>query len=144
MTGQEMPGVAKVMREGPIQKAHLRRPSVSSTTICNYHKTSGAAGWKRFEMNDTPKFRGTTEVTLDSIYKRSLVTELKAKFLCRQELLRRFPGGDNEVSGVFEADPSFKDFLNGPDAAAAFLRKLENFMTLYSEADCCARLRLRP
>ena len=31
-----------------------------------------------------------------------------------------------------------RDFLTGPDAAAAFLRKLENFMTMYSEADCRA------
>ena len=29
---------------GPVQKAHLRRPGVSSTTIYNSHRTSAAAG----------------------------------------------------------------------------------------------------
>ena len=89
-------------------------------------------------MNDTPMIRGTTEVTFNSTYRRSLVTELKAKSLCRQELHRRFPRGDNDVLGVLEADPSLKDFLDGLDAAAAFLRKWENFMTVFSEADCRA------
>ena len=40
VTSQEMPGYAGE----PLQKAQLRRPSVSSTTKCNIHKTSGAPG----------------------------------------------------------------------------------------------------
>ena len=117
-----MPGVAKVVREDLYNKRISADPVSVRLPYATITKQVELRGWKRFEIDDTPKFRGTTEATFNSIYRRSLVTELKAQFLCRQELLRRFFGGDNEVSGVFGADPSLKDFLKGPDAAAAFLR----------------------
>ena len=75
VTGQEMPGVAKIMWEDP-NRNHIsadRLPYATNT------KQVELRVWKRFEMNDTPKFRGTTEVTFNSIYRRSMVTGLKGR-----------------------------------------------------------------
>ena len=44
------------------------------------------SGWKRFEMNETLKFHGVTEMTFPSIVRRSLIIDRKGSFAGAQRL----------------------------------------------------------
>ena len=49
-------------------------------------KTVTFSGWKRFEMNETLKFHGVTEMTLLSIVRRSLIINCKGRFVGAERL----------------------------------------------------------
>ena len=44
------------------------------------------SGWKRFEMNETIKFHGVTEMTFPSIMRRSPTINCKGRFVGAQRL----------------------------------------------------------
>ena len=50
------------------------------------------SGWKRFEMNETLKFHGVTELTLPSIMRRSLIVNRNGRFVSAQRLASLLPG----------------------------------------------------
>ena len=72
------------------------------------------SGWKRFEMNETLKFYGVTEMTFPSIMRRSLVIYRKGRFACAQRLASLFPG----TQGHFLME-DVKDFVTSQPAAGA-------------------------
>ena len=53
-------------------------------------------------MNDTMRFEGATTATYNSILRRSLVAELKAKFVSADQLKAEYPRGDHEAAGVLQ------------------------------------------
>ena len=99
----------------PLQKAVPVRLPYAIVT-----KQVQLTGWKRFEMNQAPSFRGVSEHTFPSILRRSLVAEMKARFLTHQELRRRFPRGGNEEQGIFPRNPETKEMLRSGPAACTF------------------------
>ena len=50
------------------------------------------SGWERFEMNETLKFHGVTEMTLPSIMRRSLNINCKGRFVGAQRFASLLPG----------------------------------------------------
>ena len=78
----------------------------------------------------------TSERTLNSVFRRTLVIELRGEFVTAEQLRQRFPNGDNESAGVFLKDPSLKAFLTDTTASAALLRILEGFMLEFSATSC--------
>ena len=138
VTGQEMPNETKEMRED-LYKKHISADAVSCRLpYAVLTKQVQLVGLKRFEMNQTPRFRAASEANFNSIERRSLVVELRGEFLSENELQAAFPQGGAEAQGVFVKDPSLKAFLTSSGAVCAFLRLLEGFLKTRSEASCRA------
>ena len=73
------------------------------------------SGWKRFEMNETLKFHGVTEMTFPSIMRRSLIINCNGRFVsaqCLASLLR-------STHGNFLMQQDMKDFVTLQPAAGA-------------------------
>ena len=138
VTGQEMPNETKEMRED-IYKKHISADAVSCRLpYAVLTKQVQLTGLKRFEMNQTPRFRAATEANFNSVERRSLVVELRGQFVTEGEIQAAFPQGGNEAEGIFVKDPTLKDFLTSSGAVAAFLRLLEGFLKTRSQATCRA------
>ena len=136
VTGQEMPNETKEMRED-LYKKHISADAVSCRLpYAVLTKQVQLVGLKRFEMNQTPRFRAASEANFNSIERRSLVTELRGEFVSESELQAAFPQGGAEAEGVFLKDPTLKAFLTSSGAVGAFLRLLEGFLKTRSEARC--------
>ena len=97
------------------------------------------SGWKRFEVNETLKFHGVTEMTFPSIMRRSLIMNCKGRFVGAERLASHLPG----TQGCFLMQEDVKDFVTSRPAAgalftvvlgelcdfsvAAFRRKIERY-----------------
>ena len=72
-------------------------------------------GWKRFEMNETLKDHGVTEMTFPSIMRRSLIINCKPRFVGAERLVSLLPG----TQGYFLKQEDMKDFVTSLPAAGA-------------------------
>ena len=60
-----------------------------------------------------------------SVMRRSLVIVHKARFLSAPDLAASFPAGDTAEHEFFLKDASLKEFVTSPDAARAFMTRLQ-------------------
>ena len=56
-------------------------------------------------MNETIRFVGTSESSFESIMRRSLVLDFKARFLSEADLMAMFPDGHGNERGFFPQGP---------------------------------------
>ena len=87
-TGQESPETDKRMREDVYKKHVSADPLSCRLPYAVLTRMVSLVGWKRFEMNDIMRFLGTSEASFNSIYRRSLVIEHKARFLTPEAMLQ--------------------------------------------------------
>ena len=139
-TGQESPETENRMRED-VYKRHITADPVSCRSpYAILTRMVTLKGWKRYEMNDTLRFQGTSEASFESVFRRSLVILHKARFVSPQTMQAMFPKGDGAAHGYFLKDPSLRDFLASPRAGRALIAMLLGFAAQTSTADCQAIL----
>ena len=88
-------------------------------------------GFIRFELNKPLKFTGINESNWDSIYRRSLVVNLRGKFDPPSEIFGK--------PGVSPKDDTLKEFVESKPAAAVFLRLLVQHMNTHTMEECTER-----
>ena len=93
-------------------------------------------GWRRFEMNSTLSFKGVSEDTFDSILRRSLVVELRGKFVPAEVLNKHYPTGDGGDHGVFVKDTTLKPWARTSAAAGALWRTVEGWLRQHTKQQC--------
>ena len=132
-------GGAKGTLSGFIQKMMSADKMMARLPYAMLTKLISMKGMKRFELNRVLRFVNISEQTFDSIYRRSLVINLQAKFTPEAEY-RSLPESDAAASGVFAKAGSLKSFLSSPPAGAAFLQILFSFMSRNSASQCAERI----
>lgn len=139
-TGQESPETENRMRED-VYKRHITADPVSCRPpYAILTRMITLKGWKRYEMNDTLRFQGTSESSFESVFRRSLVILHKARFVSPATMQAMFPQGDGAAHGYFVKDPSLRDFLASPRAGRALIAMLLGFAAQTSTAECQAIL----
>ena len=71
---------------GSVKKVVSGDPVAARLLYATLTKMVTFSGWKRFEMNDTLKFHGVTEMTFPSIMRRSLIIDRMGRFAGAQRL----------------------------------------------------------
>ena len=89
-------------------------------------------GLLRFELNKPLTFAGISESNWDSIYRRSLVVELRGKFVPHSEICGK--------AGVFPKDDTLKEFVESKPAAAVFLHLLVQHMNKHTMYECIEKI----
>ena len=134
ITGQEAPESAKKLHLDLFKKTMSgdgiagRKPYGFTTKM--FH----LIGWKRLEINRMPRFAGITAANFNSIFRRGLLWQAKARFHPPHVLATLH--ADHELDGHFEADPSLKQFLSSLPSAAAGLRLQHAFEAVTGKQDC--------
>ena len=105
ITGQKAPSTDKRLRENLRKKVNEWGPSGLPYAILT--KMVTFSGWKRFEMNETLKFHGVTEMTFPSIMRRSLILNCEGRFVSAQRLAR--PGHPRALSHAGGHEKRFRD-----------------------------------
>lgn len=134
ITGQEAPESAKKLHLDLFKKTMSgdgiagRKPYGFTTKM--FH----LIGWKRLEINRMPRFAGITAANFNSIFRRGLLWQAKARFHPPHVLATLH--ADHELDGHFAADPSLKQFLSSLPSAAAGLRLQHAFEAVTGKQDC--------
>ena len=134
ITGQEAPESAKKLHLDLFKKTMSgdgiagRKPYGFTTKM--FH----LIGWKRLEINRMPRFAGITPANFNSIFRRGLLWQAKARFHPPHVIATLH--ADHELDGQFEADPSLKQFLSSLPSAAAGLRLQHAFEAVTGKQEC--------
>ena len=107
ITGQEAPSTEKRLREDLYMKVMSGDPVAARLPHAILTKMVTFSGWKRFEMNETLKFHGVTEMTFPSMMRRSLIINCKGRFVSAERLasLPSLPAR----RGTFSGHERFRD-----------------------------------
>ena len=89
--GQEAPQHRQTAQRRPSQEGGERDPVAARLPYAILTKMVAFSGWKRFEMNETLKFHGVTEMTFPSTVRRSLIINCKGRFASAQRLASLSP-----------------------------------------------------
>ena len=108
------PSTDKRLREDQNKKVMSGDPVAARLPHAVWAEMVTFSGWKSFEMNETLKFHGVTEMTFPSIVRRSLIINCKARFVGAQRLASLHPG----TQGTFSRR-DLKDFVTSQPAAGA-------------------------
>ena len=75
------------------------------------------------------KFQGVVEHTFNSILRRSLVVHFKGRFFTKEYIVDQYGDAAKAAEhGVFERDPSLKDFLKDEATVGASLHFLSGWL----------------
>ncbi len=133
-TGQEaVEGTGRPMREDLYKKHISADPVAARLPYGIITKLVELIGWKRMELNKIIKFVGVTDMSFNSIMRRSWVCCLKGKFVSKS-VLDGIP--DASERGIFLRDPSLKDFLKSGPAARATLAIIHGFLAENNKHAC--------
>ena len=116
ITRQNAPSTDKRLREDLYKKVVSGDPVAARLLYAILTKMVTFSGWKRFELNETLKFHGVTEMTFPSIMRRSLILDCKGRFVCAQRLASLLP----DTQGHFLMQEDMKDFVTSQPAAGLF------------------------
>ena len=89
----------------------------------------------RFELNQALTFHNVKEEQWGSIYRRSLVIKMKARFIPSEEY-NELPLDIKSTKGVFPKDDTLKKFLESRQADGAFFKLIYAFMNKFTIEDC--------
>ena len=84
-------------------------------------------GMLRFELNSPLEFDNITDDNWDSIYRRSLVIEMKGRFLPSEEY-DSLTEDEKATGSIFQKDDTLKSFLEERPAALAFFNIVYAYM----------------
>lgn len=85
------------------------------------------------ELNRLIRFQGVDETNFHSIFRRSLVIRITARFVEASALVN-MPGHNSY--GIFERQPDLKEFLQSGPAVLAGIRVQHAFEATHSRSDC--------
>ena len=134
LTGQETPATSRKLREDLYKKFASgdgiagRKPYGFRTRMIH------CVGWKRLEANRMFKSAEVGARDFNSVMRRSLVWQGKARFEDAQALAGAY--ADIEKDGIFPKDPSLPAFVISGPAIAAGLQLQHAFETGHSKQDC--------
>ena len=114
---RRLPSTNKRLREDLHKKVVSEDPVAARLPYAILTKMVTFLGWKRFEMNETLKFHGVTEMTFPSMMRRSLILDRMGRFACAQRLASLLPG----TQGYSLVQQDMKDFVTSQPAAGALL-----------------------
>ena len=89
----------------------------------------------RFQKSQVPSLRNAHEEHWASIYRRSLVVKMKAKFIPVEEY-DAISAEMKRGTGVFPKGDGLEKFLESRPAAGAFVRVIYTFMNMYTIDGC--------
>ena len=136
VTGQEAPDTRSAMREDLYKKHMSGDPIACRLPYAVVTKQVELVGWKIFEMNSPLRFQSVTAETFNSIMRRSLVVELKGRFLSAEQMEEARERGAPLADNVLLKDPSFKSFVKSPQAVAAMWRVIEGYLCSTDRQTC--------
>ena len=128
--------VEKNMREDLYKKMQSADPVAVRLPYAILTKLVELTGLKRYEMNNLMTFSGVTEGSFDSIMRRSCVVPFKGRFTTARKIASL--GGEKHCAacGIFQRDPSLKEFLKTADACRYTLKMLQAFAEKHSLSEC--------
>ena len=126
------PSTDKRLREDLYKKVMSGDPVAARLPYAILMKMVAFSGWKRFEMNDTLKFHGVTEMTFPSTMRQSLIVNCKGRFVGAQRLASLLPG----TQGYFNHTGGHERFRD--------LDSLRRVPCSLSSSRSCATWALRP
>ena len=132
-TFQEKPeGQGKPLRDDIFKKIVTGEGMFGRMPFAVLTKLFRLIGWKRFEVNKMCKFLGVTQTSLQSLLRRCIVIEIKARFLDANHR-SAYPRWLDEV-GIFGRDPHAADLLCSGPGVLYGLRRLLIFERKFDEA----------
>jgi hypothetical protein len=134
ITGQEAPESAKKLHLDLFKKT-MSGDGVAGRKPYGYTtRMFELIGWKRLEVNRMLRFAGVTSANFNSVFRRGLFWQAKARFHPPHVIEKLHP--DHELDGHFEADPTLKQFLSSTASAAAGLRIQHAFEATTGRQEC--------